>query len=66
MLGLALLCFNIGIEIGQLLFVAALFALVGLATLIYKTLSLDKLRLPVSYCCGSIASIWLIERLANF
>ena len=63
---LALLSFNIGVEIGQLLFVLALFIVFKLVSIMYKSLSLEKLRIPVSYACGSIATIWIIERLTVF
>lgn len=63
---LALLSFNIGVEIGQLLFVFALFIAFKLVSIIYQSLTLEQLRLPVSYACGSIATVWMIERLAVF
>lgn len=63
---LALLCFNMGVEIGQLIFVSALFLLFFVITKVYSTLTLEKLRLPVSYFCGSLATIWMLERLATF
>jgi len=62
---LALLMFNIGVELGQLLFVAAILLLV---------LILKKIRYQwptwVSYVpaygVGGIASFWLIERISGF
>ncbi|TWX65884.1 HupE/UreJ family protein [Colwellia demingiae] len=63
---MALLCFNIGVEIGQLLFVAALFIIFYVISKLYKPLTKDTLRFPVSYLCGSLASIWMLERLAAF
>ncbi|WOH38657.1 HupE/UreJ family protein [Thalassotalea fonticola] len=63
---LALLSFNIGVEVGQLMFVFALFIVFKFIAIMYKSLSLEKLRIPVSYACGSIATIWMIERLAVF
>ncbi|WP_019026941.1 HupE/UreJ family protein [Colwellia piezophila] len=68
---LALLSFNIGVEIGQLLFVIALFLLVKLASSLYqwrrkKPLTLTMLRLPISYFCGITATLWFIERLTAF
>ena len=63
---MALLCFNIGVEIGQLLFVAALFMMFYLGSKLYKSLTKDTLRFPVSYLCGSLACIWMLERLAAF
>jgi len=63
---LALICFNVGVEIGQLMFVLVLFMGFLLMSKLYKPLSLMKLRLPVSYFCGSLASLWVLERLAVF
>jgi hydrogenase/urease accessory protein HupE len=68
---LALLSFNIGVELGQLVFVLALFILVKLASYIYKglqhkPLTLPMLRLPISYICGVVATMWFIERLLVF
>jgi hydrogenase/urease accessory protein HupE len=58
---LALLFFNVGVEIGQLLFVAAVLAL---------SFGFDKLRLSMpawsaratAYVIGSIAAFWVFER----
>jgi hypothetical protein len=71
----ALLFFNVGVEIGQILFVLALlvafFALrPGLARLL-KTPSdpvthWESLTVPASYVIGSIASYWMIDRVAGF
>ncbi|OUS31345.1 hypothetical protein A9Q98_02770 [Thalassotalea sp. 42_200_T64] len=63
---LALLSFNVGVELGQILFVLALFILMRSASLMFKSLSLEKLRIPVSYLCGSTATFWMIERLSVF
>lgn len=58
---LALLTFNVGVEIGQLLTVAAAFAL---------TRSLSRFRfarqvpVPALYLIGTIAAFWTIERVA--
>jgi len=62
---LALLTFNVGVELGQLLFVAAVLAMVSLAA-----------RLPVRaprwaawvppYAIGAVAMFWLLERVAAF
>jgi hydrogenase/urease accessory protein HupE len=63
---MALLSFNIGVEIGQLLFVAALFISFYGFLKLYKPLTIEALRFPASYFCGSLASIWMLERLAAF
>ncbi len=58
---LALLFFNIGVEVGQLLFIAAVF---GFAWLV----RLSAVRMPaiwpraVAYGVGSVAAFWVVER----
>jgi hydrogenase/urease accessory protein HupE len=58
---LALLNFNVGVELGQLLFIAAVF---GFAWLV----RLSAVRLPavwpraVAYGVGSVAAFWVVER----
>ena len=62
---LALFTFNVGVEIGQLLFVAAVLLLARLVR---------GLRLPVpgwwpqaaAYAIGSVATFWVFERVAAF
>jgi len=71
----ALLFFNVGVEIGQILFVLAL--LVGFYVLRPALIRLllsardhevhwSSLTAPASYLIGSIASFWMIERVAGF
>ncbi len=58
---LALLFFNVGVEIGQLLFIAAVF---GLGWLVHSS----ALRVPpvwqraAAYGIGSVAAFWLVQR----
>jgi hypothetical protein len=62
---LALLFFNVGVEVGQLLFVAAVL-LLGLSL---RRLALQSLRwaeIAVTYVIGSVAAFWTIERIAAF
>ncbi len=62
---LALLMFNLGVEIGQLLFIAA--ALVVLVILHpLKSLVPGWCRQVSAYALGGIAAFWLIERLVQF
>lgn len=72
---LALLFFNVGVEIGQLLFVAAaIAALSGLARLLRGRAGRADapwhgealIRVPVAYLTGSIAAFWFIQRVAAF
>ena len=62
----ALLLFNVGVEIGQLMFIgAALAAIVGLRTL-RLGLSFDSAifaRVAPAYVIGGFAALWLIERV---
>jgi hydrogenase/urease accessory protein HupE len=64
-IALALLMFNVGVEIGQLLFIAALLAIL----FALQRLRLDwptwSRQLP-AYAIGSIAAFWVIERVAGF
>lgn len=60
---LALLFFNIGVEMGQLLFIAAVYA--AWAALRSLALSEWAWRVPV-YGIGALAAFWTIERIAGF
>jgi HupE/UreJ protein len=70
----ALLFFNVGVEMGQLVFIGAVFALVVCAS---KAVSASRLRVPVArsaewiralppYAMGGVAMFWVIERIAAF
>jgi hydrogenase/urease accessory protein HupE len=59
---LALLLFNCGVEIGQLLFVgAALFVIAALRSL--PVVLRQQLRFVVPYGIGTLATYWMFERL---
>ena len=62
---LALLTFNIGVEAGQLLFVAAVLVLYALGKPERDALPEWLCRLP-AYAVGSLAAFWTIERVAGF
>jgi hydrogenase/urease accessory protein HupE len=62
-LSMALLTFNVGVELGQLLFV-------GVAYVIYRSLAASwpkfaVARAPVLYAIGSIAAYWSIGRIVG-
>jgi hydrogenase/urease accessory protein HupE len=59
---LALLLFNLGVEVGQLLFVAAVFALIGLLRLLPRQLPVWT-RWAAPYAIGALASYWMFERI---
>lgn len=62
---LALLFFNLGVEIGQLLFIAAVLTVLTGARRVRWTRSDWSWKLPV-YGIGTVASYWTIERVAGF
>ncbi len=65
----ALLFFNVGVEIGQLLFVAGVLGVIAIGVR-----ATSRFRLPrpawlwrlAPYAIGSLASFWLIDRIARF
>jgi hydrogenase/urease accessory protein HupE len=66
----ALLFFNVGVEIGQLMFIAAVFAVIAMGRSIrQRSVRLPGLqwlwRIP-PYAIGSIASYWVFERIGAF
>jgi hydrogenase/urease accessory protein HupE len=71
---IALLFFNVGVEIGQLVFVAAVLSLIWLlsqvasllweATLVRR--AFDWLDVTFAYGIGVVAAYWLIERTTSF
>jgi len=58
---LALLSFNVGIEVGQLAFVAAVLLATALARPVTVRLPAWSRAVPV-YVMGSLAAFWMIER----
>ena len=70
----ALLFFNVGVEIGQILFVAVVIAVYQLIRFVGRTsfdrdLSTDALRplqTPAAYAVGILGSFWMIQRVASF
>jgi len=73
-IAVALLFFNVGVEIGQLIFVAAVLSLISLLRFVASKLleparihpSLDRLDVTVAYAIGVMAAYWLIERTTAF
>jgi len=62
---LALLTFNLGVEAGQLMFVAAVLALrASLSRLL--ALPMPALRPVMAYSIGAVAAFWAIQRIAGF
>lgn len=64
---LALFAFNIGVEIGQLIFIGLVLAVLACVKRIDLPPVLERHALPAAtYAIGSVAAFWFIERLAGF
>jgi len=64
---LALFAFNVGVELGQLLFIAVVLGLLALARRVPLPHPLTQHALPVaSYAIGTLAAFWFVERLSGF
>jgi hydrogenase/urease accessory protein HupE len=64
---LALLTFNLGVELGQLLFIGAVLAVAaGWRASVYPTFRTRSVQPLVAYAIGVVATFWLIERLSAF
>jgi len=72
---LALLFFNVGVEAGQLLFIAAVVLLLSTLTRLLRRPghtehgpwhSEAMIRVPVAYVIGSVAAFWTVQRVVGF
>ncbi|MBP1882511.1 HupE/UreJ family protein [Sinorhizobium mexicanum] len=62
-----LLFFNVGVELGQLLFIAAVIAIVAALRLALQSILDGRAAyLASTYAVGAMASFWFIERVAAF
>ena len=65
----ALLFFNVGVEVGQLLFVAVVFATFWLIRRLAQRITVPQVAwasaLP-AYAIGSLAVVWVLQRTASF
>jgi hydrogenase/urease accessory protein HupE len=62
----ALLLFNCGVEIGQLLFVGAIVAVISALQCVASVVDAKSGRWLVPYAIGTLASYWMFERIAVF
>ena len=68
----ALLAFNVGVEIGQVVFVTSVLLVFWLITQSLKPLKIEslnwlkKIEKPTAFAVGSIAMFWTIERVSGF
>jgi len=70
-LPLALLFFNVGVEVGQVLFVAVVFVAYRVFEFLARrwvagTIAWERLGLVSSYLVGAVASYWVIDRVVGF
>ena len=66
---IALLFFNVGVEIGQLLFIAGVFAIFALGRQITRRINVPQPAWAWAvppYAIGSLAVFWVIQRIATF
>jgi len=66
---IALLFFNVGVEIGQLLFIAGVFAIFALGRQITRRISVPRPAWAWAvppYAIGSLAVFWVVQRIATF
>lgn len=65
----ALLFFNIGVEVGQLIFIASVFGVIAVGRLAARRIGVPRpswgWRIP-PYAIGSVAVFWVIQRMAGF
>jgi len=65
----ALLFFNVGVEIGQLFFIACVFSTIALGKRIISRINMPKMvwiSIVPPYIIGSAAAFWTIQRLVSF
>ena len=71
----ALLFFNVGVEVGQLLFIAAVVAALSVLTRLFRKRGTTEhgpwhseamIRTPVAYMVGSVAAFWVVQRVVGF
>lgn len=63
---LALVFFNVGVELGQLLFVATVLLFAWMLHRIAQKSMLDKAETVAVYCIGGLSSFWLFDRISLF
>ena len=64
---LALFAFNVGVELGQLAFIAVVLAALRLARRIELSPAAERYALrAATYAIGTLAAFWFFERLAGF
>ena len=63
---LALLFFNVGVELGQLIFVCVVLLISFVLKQLRQEFIFEKGQLVITYFIGGLSSFWLIERVSGF
>ncbi len=61
-----LLFFNVGVEIGQIVFVLAVIAVIKALKHIMLDIKQPQIEKPAAYVVGILATYWMIERITGF
>ena len=64
-ISLALLTFNLGVEAGQLMFIAAALVVFRAAGM-FLTVQIAPARIAAAYLIGTTSMVWLVARLSSF
>ncbi len=65
----ALLAFNIGIELGQILFITTIFIIAWILKVIFAKFFIERINIIkylLAYIFGGLSSLWFIERILLF
>jgi HupE/UreJ protein len=65
----ALLFFNVGVEIGQLLFIATILSIIALARWLARRAAIPQPAWAwriAPYSIGGVAAFWMVQRIAGF
>lgn len=63
---IGLIFFNVGVEIGQILFVVFFFILLSVLKRLFSVVRVERLQRSVVYIVGMLSSYWMIQRIALF
>jgi len=63
---LALVFFNIGVELGQLIFITVVVLIALLLKYVNQPILLENSKTVIVYMVGTLSTFWLIERMSTF
>ncbi len=63
---IALIFFNVGVEIGQILFVTVVVLIGLLLQHLNRPVLLEKAKIVIVYMIGTLSTFWFIERMSTF